>query len=54
MISEVLFTVPSAFISMMCTVPLRSPPASSFLAPTAKSGTPSPSRSPKSVTDDPK
>ena len=55
MISAVCFTVPSAFISMICTAPLPEPPASpSRSAPAARSGMPSPSRSPRGATDLPK
>ena len=54
LISEVLFTVPSAFISMTYTALLPSPLALSPIVPTARSGTPSPSRSPMDATDMPK
>ena len=47
LISEVLFTVPSAFISMMYTVSVWDEPA-------ARSVTPSPSKSPMDATDVPK
>ena len=42
------------FMNMMCTVPLFKPPASSLYAPTAKSLTPSPSKSPMFATAVPK
>ena len=55
LISAVFLTVPSAPISIMCTEPLSVPPApSSPGAPAARSGTPSPSRSPTNATDRPK
>ena len=49
-ISAVLFTVPSELRNSRCTVPVsfRSPPA-----PTARSATPSRSKSPISATDEP-
>ena len=53
-VSVVSITVPSVFMSMTCTAPLVSPPASSPVAPTAISGTPSPLRSPNDATDTPK
>ena len=53
-ISIVSFTVPSRFISIMCTVPRLEPPVPSCSAPEAMSGTPSPSRSPTDVTEVPK
>ena len=53
LIFEVLFTVPLEFISMTYTTFLPSPFALSR-APTARSGTPSPSRSPMDATDVPK
>ena len=40
--------------AMACTAPLSEPPASSPQAPTARSGTPSPSRSPRDATEYPK
>ena len=46
---------PSVFINKMYTAPLSFPPdASSLFAPTAKSLTPSPSRSPMFATESPK
>ena len=53
-ISTVFFTVPSAFMSMTCTAPLLSSPASSRSSPTAISGIPSLLRSPIPATDEPK
>ena len=47
LISTVESTEPSVFINMICTAPRLLPvPSSSCIAPTAKSLTPSPSRSP--------
>ena len=53
LISAVLFTVPSEFRNRTCRAPLPSPPASSPLAPTAMSGTPSRSRSPTPAAENP-
>ena len=52
-ISTVFWTVPSAFIIMTWRAPTWSPPARSYGAPTARSGTPSPFRSPMAATDEP-
>ena len=46
LISTVESTEPSVFIYIMCTAPRFAPPLSSLAAPTAKSFTPSPSKSP--------
>ena len=46
LISTVESTEPSVFINMMCTAPRFLPSSSSWAAPTAKSFTPSPSKSP--------
>ena len=54
LISAVLFTVPSRFISSRWTAPRLPPPSSSPGAPAARSGTPSPSMSPTPATDAPK
>ena len=54
LISTVESTEPSVFINIMCTAPRALPPSSSLPAPTAKSFTPSPSKSPMSTIDDPK
>ena len=54
LISTVLFTVPSEFRNRRWTAPRSAPPASSPAAPTARSGTPSPSRSPTEAADFPK
>ena len=49
------FTVPFLFMSSTCSAPLLLlPPLSSHLLPTARSGTPSPSRSPTNETASPK
>ena len=53
LISTVRFTVSLAFMNMTWTAPRSTPPASSLMAPTARSGTPSPSRSPMNATDAP-
>ena len=53
LISTVESTEPSVFIKKMCTAPRLAPPSSSPLAPTAKSFTPSPSKSPMFATDMP-
>ena len=54
LISAVLFTVPSRFISSTWTAPLSVPPASSPGAPAKMSATPSRSKSPVPATEDPK
>ena len=54
LISAVLFTVPSEFRYMMWTAPACEAPSSSLLAPAARSGTPSPSRSPTDASEVPK
>ena len=58
LISTVESTEPSVFMNMMCTAPRLepslAPPSSSYHAPTAKSFTPSPSKSPMFATDMPK
>ena len=53
LISNVLFAVPSGFISTTCTAPLPSPPASPPGAPAAMSGMPSASRSPSAAAEEP-
>ena len=54
LISTIEATEPSVFMNMMCTAPRLVPvPSSSLIAPTAKSFTPSPSRSPKFSTEYP-
>ena len=53
LISAVPFTVPSEFMNRTWTAPLSGPPASSPLAPTAMSGTPSRSRSPTPAAENP-
>ena len=53
-ISLAVLTVPSLFIKNTCTAPLLRPPLSSHGLPAAKSGTPSPSKSPTKDTDRPK
>ena len=50
-ISTVDFTEPSVFMNRMFTAPLLVPASESRLAPTAKSFTPSPSKSPMFSTD---
>ena len=52
--SRAVLTVPSLFIKSTCTAPLLLPPSSSSVLPAAKSGTPSPSKSPTKETDLPK
>ena len=52
-ISVVCFMVPSGFISITWTAPRPRPASASRGAPTAMSGTPSPSRSPMPATDSP-
>ena len=52
-IFTLLFTVPFAFINCTYTAPRDAPPVSSRLAPTARSVTPSPSKSPSEATETP-